>query len=151
MTTYVAGRELDALVGEKVFGLKVEWLPAPEHPHHHGKNVPIEPQTGSYPPNGEGPWCAMYWVIPHYSTDIGAAWEVVERVADGHVGTYDAMEVLLSYGPERCHVKIYDSSPGGYVGPAGEDIPQAPGVGLWASSAPLAICLAALQAVEATP
>jgi hypothetical protein len=85
------GRELDCLVAEKFFGYKVEWLPNPRHPHEHGKNVAIEPMTCSPPHLFKGWWCPTYWEIPHYSTDIAVAWQVVEKMQER-----DWMGVMIS-------------------------------------------------------
>jgi hypothetical protein len=149
-----AGRELDALVAEKVFGLKVEWLPAPEHPHHHGKDVPVEPQTCSPPPGGVGAWCAMYWVIPRYSTEIGAAWEVVEKMGsmDLRRSAIRDMSGRYSYA---CffHVEknwLFDVANGGrrQFGTGLSKTVEVPDPWHEALTAPLAICLAALAAIE---
>lgn len=68
-----AGRELDALVAVKVFG----WS---------------EERKADYPPNSERaaancwhrPLIAAPCSLPHFSTDISAAWLVVEKLlADG--------------------------------------------------------------------
>src|SRR5574341_430621 len=56
-----AGRELDALIGWKLFGIRYEFIyddymiPDPDDP-------------------------IAYDVCPHYSTDIAAAWQVVEKL-----------------------------------------------------------------------
>jgi hypothetical protein len=53
-----AGRELDALVAERVLGLRIDdaWF---QHPD--GRRV-----------SSDG--------LPHYSTDIAAAWQVVDKL-----------------------------------------------------------------------
>lgn len=80
------GRELDALVAEKVMG----WVKLEAHPAPHTLFHPNFGKPGN--PNYAGPW--FYhpdWtpekgghpngqVIPAYSTDIAAAWLVVERL-----------------------------------------------------------------------
>jgi hypothetical protein len=57
--TMPAGREMDALIAEKVMRLKMEGS------HH-------------YWMNGAGAVAS----IPRYSTDIAAAWDVVEKLCD---------------------------------------------------------------------
>ena len=100
-----AGRELDALVAEKVMGL------------------PGAAVGGWYNPNLlDGP--------PPYSTDIAAAWEVVEKLLElgWHVDIEDGWCVI-----------VY----GGRDGKADSEME----VG---ETAPEAICLAALEAVKAS-
>ena len=65
-----AGRALDALVAEKIFHIEVELRPLT---NHGGYLVPED----WYP---AGALCHPAKAIPHYSTDIAAAWEVVEKV-----------------------------------------------------------------------
>ena len=109
-----AGRELDALIGEKLFGIHYEFvyndymIPDPEDP-------------------------IAYDVCPHYSTEITAAWQVVEKLLSltenqdihiEHLGSDDE-----SWGVSTCYE-----------------------LGEWkdwvrAKTAPLAICLAALKAI----
>lgn len=61
------GRELDALIAEKVMG----W----ENVHKHGSRLV------GIPPTQPGiPVCLAGGEIPPYSTDIAAAWEVVEKL-----------------------------------------------------------------------
>lgn len=109
-----AGRELDALVAEKVFGWEVDWA-VPTYPTVDMKRISDDPvavglRTGSIPP---------------YSTDIAAAWQVGESLsAKGH------------------WFEIRRRPDGGYWAAFGE------GMSAEADTAPLAICLAALKAVE---
>jgi len=58
------GRELDAAVHERVFGRRVKWA-TPGVPAF---KFPFDPDARMR--------------IPHYSTDIDAAWQVVERLID---------------------------------------------------------------------
>lgn len=58
-----AGRELDALVAEKVMGFKLGDEPVGDEIHEVYRA-----------PNGRGYY---HYQIPHYSTSIAAAWEVV--------------------------------------------------------------------------
>ena len=115
-----AGRELDALIAEKVLGLSgvrdgKSWLYGDNWTH-----------------NKEGVLC----LVPHYSTQIADAWLVVEklhndsvgiiRVSNGDGDSYDCD--ILPYLP-----KEMDGCSHAHI---------------TAESWPLAICLAALKAVE---
>jgi Phage ABA sandwich domain len=105
----VAGRELDALVAEKVMGWHV-W-----HDEFHDAwhcNDPATAARGSH--------------VPSYSTDIAAAWQVVEQIA----GT-NAVSISTQYLPFRWQAVL-----------AGKTAS--------APTAPLAICRAALAAVTPT-
>jgi hypothetical protein len=114
-----AGRELDAMVAEKVMGL----------------------ETGA---SGDNAWIlgdALYViddghaaVLPHYSTDIAAAWLVVEKMrADGwHFELSDRDAVDEQPFWVEFATKEYER--GGQS---------------WQAAAPHAICLAALKAVGA--
>jgi hypothetical protein len=101
-----AGRELDALVAEKVMGL--------------------QPLRREVPPDP-----GAFLDLPHYSTDIAAAWEVVEKLTgrrDKDIG------FALTVNP----------------GTIGTSFSALDGTEHWhvnASTAPLAICLAALKVV----
>jgi hypothetical protein len=169
-----ASRELDAQVAEKVMGLTVwtkadvlrempvRWKAAakvireggdwPEPARSAYASLLEGQETGMdsyysydlYTPPTEG--CNEPEGLPRYSLDIAAAWEVVQRISGGHVGTYDGMSVGSTF-MDGCRVEIYDSSPMGYVGNNGEEIPTAERIVVWADTAPLAICLAALDAV----
>lgn len=59
MCKKLSSREIDALVAEKVF----------DHP-----------DIAFY--NGDYFGCEGDWPVPHYSTDIAAAWEVVEKMRE---------------------------------------------------------------------
>jgi ABA sandwich protein len=133
--TVTAGRELDALVAEKVMGwidLGPRWSDSNASGYRWMRQDKKLLTEQEFEP----------------STDIAAAWAVVKLFANFKAPgtTHDAVEVLEApHG--QAHVHIYDTSPGGYVGPKGESIPQAEPVNVWADTAPLAICLAALKAV----
>lgn len=112
---YKPGRELDALIAEKVMGYK------------RGPKAP----TGRYYWSDGG---ASFPFSP--STDIAAAWEVFQTIAkrweDPWAGfVFDGKELIWS-----CHFSRQIL--GGIVGEAGAH----------ADTAPHAICLAALKAVE---
>jgi hypothetical protein len=74
-----AGRELDALVAEKVMA----WtFPEP------GRDVVIGDEDDKWPTGerrwyykcGDGRPIISRFMVPHYSTDIRAAWKVVDRL-----------------------------------------------------------------------
>jgi hypothetical protein len=120
--TLVAGRGLDALIAEKVFG----WTDLIV-----GDNV-ISGAAGT-PPNTEAqqkelPSWSTYWeTVPHFSTDINVAWAILDRF----VG--DRQYVQVEYEDDggwkwRCAIGAFHEAS--------------------ASSPPEAICLAALKAVE---
>jgi hypothetical protein len=118
MSTVVAGRELDALVAERVMGWTYKTFPdgvLPHVKHWHG-------------PNDE---C----LLPCYSISIAAAWQVVER--------------LIEDGEAFCCGLNYDTITEQWVflmRQHGEVL----NANYWphADTAPLAICLAALRAIE---
>lgn len=104
-----SGRELDALVAEKVMG----W-------------TNILDRMG-VPPN-HGPWSHR---VPSYSTDLGAAWTVVEKlIATGHI-----IE-LSNRRSGTWKIGTWQFQTFGKLS-----------VGADADTAPLAICRAALKAV----
>ena len=125
-----AGRELDALVAEKVMGLpdvgrysredmrSLEWT-------HYGKNGDVHDFYYLLDEDNN-----PRWSVPRYSTSIAAAWEVVEKLTgdDGDFSfklhNYDCdWEATYLNGPRSIQIKSI------------------------AATAPLAICLAALKAV----
>lgn len=121
-----AGRELDALVAEKVMGFKVVDDPLVDFNgarYIHKIEVAFErgPHSGHRWPERVGP-------LPAYSADIAAAWQVVERFwlvqivrSEVYHEAYE-VRIMTETGPE--HVEE-------------------------ANTAPLAICRAALKAVGA--
>lgn len=58
-----AGRELDALVAEKVFGKNIQWTFGDEW-------------TDSYPVDVDDV------IVDHYSIDISASWELISNITD---------------------------------------------------------------------
>lgn len=98
-----AGPELDALVAERVMGIDLDGT----KPHLPYRGVGCTP----------------------YSTDIAAAWEVLEELGDVTLGH----QARVCNGQWVCFV---DTS-GPFQGPSGA-----------ADTAPLAICRAALKAAE---
>jgi len=128
-----AGREMDALVAEKVMG---EPIPT-EPPKCTGSISGIQhyfeyyPQKAWVPDGTSGGW---RWKARAFSTDISAAWEVVEKLAYEPTvqGVYEKLSVVVTvrlYSNEEAWAKIEGRS--------------------WtkAETAPLAICRAALKAV----
>jgi hypothetical protein len=122
-----AGREMDALVAEKVFGgpeAHKDWY------WWDGANMVWSNDTAY----GAKPiLIPALFAGPHFSTDISAAWEAVEKMKQGgHIFTFEMVtddEDQYSAGFER---KMEDYKP------------------IWSGfgdTAPLAICRAALLAV----
>jgi len=120
------GRELDALVAEKVFGAVVSWdkYAGGNHPHSPSINTPECPSCGY-----DGHW--DHDAVPNYSTDISAAWQVVDRLTE----VFADMELTVDKGMWECLFDTREIVPEHFL--AGAD------------TAPHAICLAALKAVEA--
>jgi hypothetical protein len=84
-----AGRELDALIAEKVMGFK--WRTSKHSgyrylfPPGHRSNL-FTDSIGNEPLYGDWDDC-----VPAYSTDIAAAWQVVEKLcADAHNFSFDS-------------------------------------------------------------
>lgn len=116
-------REIDKLIAEKVMGWRVfktteEWQKAGSPT---GQKITVLDQTPKFE-------------IPHYSTDIAAAWQVVEKMhSDGN------------------HVQVWRNKNNNFWrasmrfehGKWGKYFTQA-------NTAPLAICLAALKAIGVT-
>ena len=114
--TLPAGREMDALVAEKVMGLeRVGYLYKYREYTESPRNVNMSEKD-----------------IPSYSTSIAPAWEVVERLHDLEW----VVEVTIDNGVGR-YCKIWK------MGNKGREIIYEE---LDADTAPLAICRAALKA-----
>jgi len=107
-----AGRELDALVVEKVMGYR-----------HHPWTQTI-PEHWCRLPTGE---TCLFADLPHYSTSIAAAWEVVERLP------YRLVRIVREGGSWYCTV--------------GDELNYPMFAPIRADTAPLAICRTALKAV----
>lgn len=105
------GRDLDALVAEKVMGWKY-------YPASAGTMQPINPPYWINP-DRQSLDAIEDWP-PSYSTDIDAAWEVVEKLAGTFRLEYE------KYSDWDCELGLGSAH---------------------AKTAPLAICLAALKAV----
>jgi len=73
-----AGRELDVLVAQEIFGIEVEW---DYLPWDVGKILPKQPFTKGKSRIGLGPTAhPIVLTIGEYSADIDTAWQVVERL-----------------------------------------------------------------------
>lgn len=118
--TLVAGRELDALIAEKVMG----W-----------RNLHVERHGDDYPRFGQPPGVALDCVnVPRFSTDIADAWKVVEAL-DTDFLTLEYLTGVDPDAPSRRNWQAEFRLSRTYA---------------WADTAPLAICLAALKAVGKT-
>jgi hypothetical protein len=140
-TEIQAGRETDALVAERVMGWawqtkdgSTRWLAPPAQCGDFGHERPASGDEAL-----EGAWWLeakpsdLHWIVPHYSTDIAAAWQVVESVVErGYMVTV--------VQEDDAAVRVYLDHPSQV-----EDLDE---IGV-APTAPLAICRAALAAVEA--
>lgn len=112
-----AGRELDALVAEKVMGHKITMWNELFKVAKRKNDIPVIML-------GE----TQYKPIPSYSTNIADVWQVVEELS-----AYYGVEVYQDKGvPCECNVYHLGSRKGMAI----------------ADTVPLAICLAALEAVE---
>ena len=121
VTTLEAGRETDALVAERLGWKNVRF---------DGEEVKIDAHSFTrYPMGwyGENPDRPLWRTeIPHYSTDIAAAWQVIERMAaDGWI-----CDVFNRGDDWVCEMSRHDVMVTDEAG------------------APLAICRAALLAVD---
>lgn len=134
------GRELDAVIAEKVIGLPVkDYRPTMRRPFFSwcGEYTDI-----SFAPNDEAyivvddkgkAGCPQVRRIPNFSTDIAYAWQVVEKL--------QTMFSLVSVAWD-CHSGGWDVALS-----ADSEVAENVTVGT-AATAPLAICLAALEAVR---
>ena len=135
-----AGRELDVLVAEKVMGLIVS-------NKKNGSGVSyITPKEGEcYAKGADTITDGMGWVhelCPLYSTDISAAWRVVEHFKSlgkelQIVSFSGSDEQQWSVSNCNCESMFY----GGWEGTGAGEIT------VFSDTAPHAICLAALEAV----
>ncbi|MGH2351203.1 MAG: BC1872 family protein [Chloroflexota bacterium] len=114
-----AGRELDAVVGERVFGWTVQTY----------SNQPYQVDTTWQ----RGTAWTRRAIVPAFSTDAGAALQVVERLADP--GRRRGVEIVRD-SDGRWHARFVRR---------GRASPRFTA----AATLPLAICVAALEAVDA--
>jgi len=118
-----AGKQLDALVAEKIFGYKVF-----RRDYVDGARFFFEDTDG-----------APTYLYMNYSTDIAAAWEVVEKLRELNNGSVLEFRLTWSgkeYGIPGFVFRIWES-----------DLPHVDLLPFEAKTAPHAICLAALKAV----
>jgi len=148
-----AGREMDALVAEKVMGKTVFWRKVLEsYSWDHEKKKADTPNYEQVPVEDLGGAAVAYWdvgceyqyklpIIKHYSANIAAAWEVVEKMRlTGREG-YWRYGVEITMFPSLVEVRLWTHGFG--VGKKGAQVTRA-------ETAPLAICRAALKAVGVT-
>ena len=120
-----AGRELDALVAEKVMGERIG---------QRRTTIRDGVQTDEILLAAPGDWC--FKLCPPYSTDIAAAWEVVEHLDED-------LEFRL-WGPRE---ERGQRPAGGWEVELQNRVTGAWYRGVSEESAPHAICLAALKSV----
>jgi hypothetical protein len=136
-------RALDAEVHQKVMGLHAEFGRHSEYESSHALHKGLWERedwwavTAEPTPPGHNRRC---FPVPHYSTDIAAAWLVVERLQKLLPHCYVEVLVMTSKRGgflSRCRVANMD------------DEFTFNGADSYDASVPLAICRAALKAVEA--
>ena len=129
-----AGREMDALLAEKIMGYTLSELSLPAYPKY--KLFDIE----------SGEFSGYVKEVPHYSTDIADAWEVVKRMP-------------IPFKLEKCWEKAYQIGPEGWSAcwctdadceGCNENSRCTNGDDAWAETAPLAICRYALKVAGVT-
>lgn len=141
-----AGREMDALIAEKVMGHRPEYGCFVDDTYN-GECVGTDGATDcllaeqKLRKQKQIPGDCKYWRIAEpepYSTDIAAAWEVVEKIKDTNMDSYKygANSFELSRNrpmqPSRLYACRFNSNNNGYS---------------YAETASLAICRAALKTV----
>lgn len=146
MSKYEAGRALDALVAERVMGSRVEQI-RPEIPERGwpalrgARHNPGGWSSSVASLTADGRSATTYYEPPHYSTEISAAWEVVEKLG-AHPGPRFRTLHMVVYPYRRTYATFdYDRAE------SGDDWAEGNGE----HATPLAICRAALEAVGATP
>jgi hypothetical protein len=129
---HTPGRELDALIAEKVMG--AEWIEdAGRQTGRRYRRLYKDHWIIAEQYEGEDTVHAPSPVLPHYSSEIGDSWKVREKMRElgFHLGLVDdghATEPWEAYFDQGRNKPSYNA---------------------WASTAPLAICLAALSALDA--
>lgn len=128
-----AGRELDALIAEKVMGLH-SWVRRNE-----------DDPGCSICGKGENTGHRSY---PYYSTDIAAAWEVLDKFTTNYSKSSDpdGYGIKLEHRTENTGEMWLVTGVWTTSGPPYEDMDDEKFT-VEAATAPLAICLAALKAV----
>lgn len=138
-TKLPTGRALDALIAEKVFGAML----------HEGQHEDYMTLPGERPVSDQRR-------VPDYSTDIASAWEVVEKLQGFDKRRAEPWwSVAVFYGqPGQVGCRVYSCPPGYSIFDAGNvdawEARQEPRIiaHVVADTAPLAICRAALDALE---
>ena len=129
----MGNREIDALVAEHVFEWKLSY-----HNHEDGAWYKYCPDYVNDDGTSVGPDDLSAWdfvcrnnevAMRKFSTDIAAAWEVVEKISDKMPGV---ISNIKSNGDVEWGVKFFKN----------KEIE-----GVWADTAPLAICKASLKTV----
>ena len=126
-----AGREMDCQIALRAMG----WTEA-------GWDCDMHEYNG-VPGNGAN---GVLYIVPNYSTEISAAWQVIEKMPM-------PLELAKSYE------KVYESGPIGWqvcwcpnemnqCEGCNDDCRCTSGNDVWAETAPLAICKAALKTLE---
>jgi hypothetical protein len=129
------GPELDALVAEKAIGFRRATAEtAPNFAHH----IDVLKQTWFLSDEERG---TCFSAVPEYSTEIAAAWEVVEKLIAKHY--FPSVQHLPG---DRGEENFWECTLGWEKLP-GADLGLREYVSATASTAPHAICLAALKAV----
>lgn len=119
----MTNREIDALVATKVMGFKVIGGPTQDVLVNSPTKLHFLKSDETYLGSEGATVDDEFKILPHYSTDIAAAWEVVERVDD----------VFVLAG--------FPGAPIGWSATFSVDFEAS------ADTAPMAICLAALKSV----
>ncbi len=146
----VAGRELDAEVAEKVMGLDPQgfaehqwsgWESIDTHPYCMLRYCRQCLEGESKNCDHHIPLIECIPPIPLFSTDIAAAWEVVEKVCLNN-GAFTWEDAFARFSLEQWNnnywVAMWHELDEGFVNHGSAQ----------ANTVPLAICLAALKAVE---
>jgi hypothetical protein len=127
-----AGRELDALIAEKVMGYTLRFAAkAWTDEDWMCSDTPTETNVMAiYAPADQFPGSGAFDMsIPHYSTDIAAAWQVIDRMEE----LVRMARIGRVIGGWECRFVQLEDTTGYY------DVLEE------ADTAPLAICLAALK------
>lgn len=121
-----AGRELDALVAKKIMGLRVF-----QEPPYDINPVLIDEHE------------VITGVVPPYSTDISAAWIVVNKLHEGRGRGFARVITVHHFWPGYAECEIISEPEGG-----SKPREHWPSVFVFGGTPAHAICLAALKAVE---
>lgn len=139
MEQLTTGRELDALVAEKVMGYSRVDVPRDVNGENEGVTLwPPNVDVAEYQWPYVGP-VQIYSFCPMYSTDIAAAWQVVEKMQER--GMWAQLRTPFGKG------KMDDGFWCGFTPMLTTGWNGRPDHNTSAAMMPLAICLAALKAV----